>query len=197
MGHYLTPSDPTRRSGLSLAGELITAGGVGGLVSLALAEVVGTVPPPGWGIAGALALVGLSLLLSDWLRQRHADARAWETEQWEHFRDEEYEKRGGIFLTHSLAPYRHPTDDTREWWTATIQLVQHRSGPLSQGKVKEVVYSFGSNFEEGPSTRQNSEDNFRYETRLHGSVLVLGRVYFKSRLKRPLVVERYIDVPRA
>ncbi len=174
---------------------MLLAGGVGGLVTVGLAAAASTVPPSNWWIVGALILVGIVLLGINWLRRRQLDARVWDTEQWDHLRQNEYRRREGLFLIHSAIPYQHPTDDTREWWTVTIQLAQHGSGPLSNEEIKHVVYSFGPKFDEGPHPRQNPQDNFRYETELHGSVLVLGRVIFKSWRKRPLIVERYIDVP--
>jgi hypothetical protein len=73
--------------------------------------------------------------------------------------------------------------------------MQHREGPLSEGRVKEVEYVFGERFQEGPFRWQDPTDGFAYSTTIYGPLLVLARVVFKNRLRRPLLIERYVDLP--
>ncbi|MEU2198891.1 pYEATS domain-containing protein [Isoptericola sp. NPDC019482] len=195
MDRYPRPFDPTRDSVARRVAEWFAAAGVSSLLALAVALAAGGVKPVAWVLAGGVTLVGVGLIVSDERRLRRLDDRDWTTDRWNLLRENEYRQRQGVFLTHTATATTSPTDDGRKWWTVSVQLVQHGDGPLSGGTVKEVEYSFGPRFEEGRVTRQNPQDDFRYETALYGPLLVLGRVVFTNRLKRPLIVERYIDLP--
>ncbi|WP_426515648.1 hypothetical protein ACPPVQ_13655 [Diaminobutyricibacter sp. McL0618] len=194
MDRYPSPLDSTRDTGLRRIAELVAAAGVSGVLALAFAA--GEVHPVGWVITGGLIVVGGVMIAYDERRLRRLDARAWTTDQWDLLRENEYRRRQGVFLTHTATPALGNSDDDRNWWTVNVQLVQHRTGPLSDDKIKEVEYSFGPQFTEGPVKAQSRQDSFGHETKLHGPLLVLARVVFRNPFKRPLLVERYIDPPR-
>ncbi|MFI2102469.1 pYEATS domain-containing protein [Isoptericola sp. NPDC019693] len=197
MDRYPSPFDPTSHSFPRRVAEWLAAGGVSGLLALLIAR--DGAPPAAWVLAGAVTVAGFVFVVHDDRRLRRLDERAWDTDQWHLLRDNEYRRREGVFLTHTATPAQVPggSDDGRQWWTVSVQLVQHKDGPLSAGTVKEVEYSFGRQFTEGPVKTQSPRDGFRYETSAHGPLLVLARVVFKNRLKRPLIVERYVDLPLA
>ena len=194
MDRYPSPLDSTRDTVFRRIAELIAAGGVSGV--LALAFVAADVNPIGWWIAFGLIFVAVIMISWDEVRLRRLDARAWTTDQWDLLRENEYRRRQGIFLTHSVTLAPDSSEEDRNWWTVRVQLVQHQTGPLSEGTIKEVEYSFGPQFTEGPVKTQSRQDSFAYETRLHGPLVVLARVVFRNPFKRPLLVERYIDLPR-
>lgn len=152
-----------------------------------------------WWISVGLLVGGLLVIGGDEMRLRRLDARALTTDQWHYLRDTEYDRRQGVFLTHTLVPTSPPRDSDRQdeqWWSVTVELAQHGEGPLSRGQVKEVEYTFGPKFTEGPVKVQRPKDRFSYTTDLYGSLMVLARVVFQNPIKRPLLVERYISLPQ-
>ncbi|MFD1719450.1 hypothetical protein [Georgenia deserti] len=194
MDRYPSPVDSTRDTAVRRIAEYVFTAGVS--VSFTLALVAGERDLVGLWITCVLTVVALIVILCDEGRLRRLDARAWSTDQWHYLRENEYRRRQGVFLTHSVTPAPGRSDDNRKWWTARVHLTQHGSGPLSDSKIKEVEYSFGPQFTEGPVKAQHPHDNFGHETVLYGPLLVLGRVVFTNPLKRPLIVERYIDLPQ-
>ncbi|GAA1739156.1 hypothetical protein GCM10009809_38230 [Isoptericola hypogeus] len=194
MDRYPSALAPTRDTAPRRIAEVVGAAGLSSILALALST--SPVQPAFWWIAGGLTGLAAVVVICDEVRLFRFDAHAWSTDQWHLLRENEYRRRQGIFLTHGAEPTTSPDgDDGRPWWTVSVQLVQHRDGPLSAGTVKEVEYSFGRNFTEGPVKVQSPQDDFRYETDLHGPLLLLARVVFKNRWKRPLIVERYINLP--
>lgn len=194
MDHYPSPLDPTRElTLLRRISDTVFAAGVSVLIAIVLAA--DDVKTYAWWVIGVPTALALAFAVRDELRLRRLSARAWTSDQWHLLRDTEYQRREGVFLTHTAVPAQARAGDGRTWWTLTVRLTQHRDGPLANGAIKEVEYSFGRQFTEGPVTVQGPPGSFSYATDAHGPVLVLGRVVFRNPLKRPLIVERYIDLP--
>jgi len=193
MDRYPSPLESTRDTMSRRIAEWVAAAGIGGVFTLALAAE--KVNPIAWWLTVGPTVVAAAMIACDELRLRRLDNRAWTTDQWDLLRENEYRRRQGIFLTHSVTAALGNGEDDRDWWAVTVQLAQHRKGPLSDDQIKEVEYSFGPKFTEGPVKAQSREESFSYKTTLHGPLLVLARVVFKNRFKRPLLVERYIDLP--
>jgi len=195
MDHYPSPLDPTRDLPLARRlSDMLLAAGASALVAVVLAA--DDVKPYAWWIIGVPTALALVVIICDEIRLWRLNSRAWTTEQWNLLRETEYRRRQGVFLTHTAVPALRNSDDGRKWWTVTFQLIQHGEGPLSSGAIKEVEYSLGPRFTDGRVSIQGPTDSFPYETDAHGSFLVLGRVVFRNRLKRPLIVERYVRLPR-
>ncbi|HWK92597.1 MAG TPA: hypothetical protein VNR17_10100 [Luteimicrobium sp.] len=194
MNRYPSPEEETRDTLGRRIAELVATAGIGAIISVGLAG--GSVWLLWSWVAWAATLVGAVFIALDERRLWRLGARAWETSQWELLRKREYRRREGIFLDYTLGPPElDHGDDDRPWQSVTIRLVQHGSGPLNEGSIREVEYYFGKKFEEGKTTRQNAVDGFCYKTELYGSALVLGRVIFKNWYERPLFVEQYISLP--
>lgn len=194
MDRYPSLGDATRDSWLHRISEWFVTAGVGALVAIAtIALSGGPSGPIGWVLATVVILLGSAGFCLDNLRNRRLDAREWSEGDFHLLREKEYGKRGGIFLTHTAVPSSR-TDGNKEWWKVAVHLVQHRTGPLSDGAVKEVLYSFGPKFKERPVRSLSPQDGFRYETEMYGPVLVVGRVVFKNLRKSPLILVHYIDI---
>lgn len=186
MDRYPKPLDPTRDSALRRISEIGLGAGIAALLAFAASPEVATA---GWIIAWVTFVFGVAVILWDEIRLWQLDARAWSTDQWNLLRRRNYQLREGLFLVHWLDPIDGHN------WKLTVRLMQHREGPLSEGRVKEVEYVFGEKFQEGPFRWQDPTDGFAYSTSIYGPLLVLARVVFKNRLRRPLLIERYVDLP--
>jgi hypothetical protein len=190
--------DPTRSFLLRRWGEIAASGGLGGV--LALLAAPDPVAMAAWVTVWVLLGGGILMMGVDVWHQRQLEKGAWTTEQWDHFRALEYRRRDGLFLTHTMARTDPPPGTThldKQWWTVTARLVQHSIGPLSRGEVAEVEYAFAPNFTEGPTKVRGAAATagFPNTTDLYGSLLILGRVHFKNRVRRPLMVETYVHLP--
>ena len=194
MDRYPSALDTTQNPLWRRAANGVATASVSGVVSLAIAG--GAVEPFGWWITIGLSVLAGAVIAGHEVLLRRRDAGAWTPNQWNLLRENEYRRRQGVFLTHTAAPALTPRDDGRTNWTITLQLVQHGTGgPLSEGAIDYVEYAFGAKFTEGSTPVHGPRDNFRYTTDLYGPLLVLARIVFKNPLKRPLIVERYVDLP--
>lgn len=198
MDRYPKPIDPTRGTLPRRLADIAASAGAGGVLAL----LVGNAQVDQF--AGLLSLglmtIGAGYIVVDEVRLLRFDSRAWTTDQWHLLRQNEYRRREGIFLIHTATPTDPPPDTDQpdvQWWEVTVRLAQHHAGPLSRAQVREVEYSLGPHFTEGPVKVQDATGGFPYTTDLYGSLMVLARVMFRNRLKRPLLVERYIDLPES
>lgn len=110
-------------------------------------------------------------------------------EELEQRRIAEYEDHSGLFLVHDWVPSKTKGQiaDVMIW------LHQHRSGPMSDGKVIKVEYHLGPNFFNGkPVVKTNASDAFRLEISAYGPVLCLARVYIEE-AEKTIELMRYVD----
>ena len=199
MDRYPKPIDPTRDTLPRRLADIAASAGAGGVVALLIGNT--QVDQLAGLLSFGLLTVGAGYIVVDEVRLLRFDSRAWTTAQWHLLRQNEYRRREGIFLTHAAITADPPPDTDGhpdvQWWKVTVRLAQHQTGPLSGAEVKEVEYSLGPRFTEGPVKVQGATGGFPYTTDLYGSLMVLARVVFRNRLKRPLLVERYIDLPES
>lgn len=96
----------------------------------------------------------------------------------------------GLFLTHEL---NRPAAVSARVVDVRIHLVQHWTGPLTDGTIESVEYVLGVHFT--PPTRLITDPTGGYvlEESIYYSVLVLARVRFKDG-GEPLLLEHYVHL---
>ena len=192
MEHYGNPFEGTSKSRLRRSADVLFAAGLGAV----LACFVAGATVAGWLIAVVPTAAALGFITVNEFRLNGLNERTWGPEQWDLLREDEYRRRQGVFLTHTATRSVTRRDDGRTVWYVTLRLAQHNQGPLSEGRIKRVEYAFGDKFTEGsPVIVQSPANNFAYSTDMHGPLMMLARVVFENWYKRPLIVERYVDLP--
>lgn len=187
MARYPNPIDSSRDTHLRRIAEIAFGGGLGGLASLASAG--GGADDLGqWGVWVLVTVIGLGVVCWDERRLRRLDAQEWTLDDWDELRSSEYQQRRGLLLVHTATRCEAPAgaNPNRHWWSVTVRLIQHSDGPLNRGEIAYVEYGFAPNFTEGTAKVRGPQDSYAYTTELWGPLLVLGRVHFNNRVRRPV-----------
>jgi hypothetical protein len=94
----------------------------------------------------------------------------------------------GLFISHTWRRSRRQGQKA----DVMIRVVQHRHGPLTEGRVKRVEYQLGPKFSVTPIEKSDARDGFALAVSTHGPVLCVARVAFTDNTA-PIILERYVD----